>query len=158
MAMRSRSHAQRVGYGGVAACLDLFHCAFQCAHDAPNFKHLHLIKIHDMSLPRIQAGSRQNAVMVSNPKKRTIQLEGEDRNRASQMKTDLGNNLNELGNLVLDTVHGKDRDKSNVKIAHVVFNNWKYVFSNGGACGVYEDPPGICRECDSGEAAVVLQA
>jgi hypothetical protein len=76
-----------------------------------------------------------------------LQLEGEEHERAQSLLQDSDASLHALADLVLDRVHGSERRRGPQLRVHVTLDNSKFVITDGESCGVYEEPPGICREC-----------
>jgi hypothetical protein len=92
------------------------------------------------------------------PEKEPVQLEGDELDRMRKGLDDVATNFHAMAELVLDQVYGKDRPRNRLAEAHVVLDNHKFVFTNGDGCGVYEDPPGWCRECTPEEEEDVNHA
>jgi hypothetical protein len=91
--------------------------------------------------------------------KRPAQLENEELERMQTALRDVDTITHMMAELILDRVHGSDRRRSSrLAQATVVFDNSKFVVSDGENCGVYEEPPGWCRECTAQEAEQVSHA
>jgi hypothetical protein len=87
-----------------------------------------------------------------------LQLEGEERERAQGFLQNSDATLHALADLVLDRVHGSERRRGPQLKVHVTLDNSKFVISDGESCGVYEEPPGICRDCTAQEFEDVQHA
>jgi hypothetical protein len=88
------------------------------------------------------------------------QLEGDDLTRARGMAEDSGAALQTFARFVVDQVYGDEKPAdARLKFASVTFGNDTKVFTDGESfCGVYQDPPGVCRECTQEEWDLAHQA
>ena len=87
-----------------------------------------------------------------------VQLEGEEREHARSFLRDTDATLHALADLVLDRMHGAERRRGSQLEVHVILDNTKIIVGDGENCGVYEEPPGWCRDCTPQEEADVSHA
>jgi hypothetical protein len=79
-----------------------------------------------------------------------VQLDGERLGQMRQLVRDAEGSLREIAEIVRHTLRGES-SHSRVKHAKFIFDNLRVVIEDGDGCGVYEDPPGVCRPCREGE-------
>lgn len=97
--------------------------------------------------------------MEYQPGKEPVQLAGDEHDRVRSALRDIDATMHTMAEVVLDTVYGKERKRSaRLKQARVIFDNSKFIVGDGENCGVYEEPPGICRECTPQEVEDVSHA
>ncbi|WP_159394171.1 hypothetical protein [Streptomyces sp. NRRL S-495] len=75
-----------------------------------------------------------------------IQLEGKELEQLRALMREVDANLRQIHELTVGHVRG-EKSKFRPRNARFHFDNTKVVFIDDAGCGVYEDPPGICRTC-----------
>ncbi len=83
---------------------------------------------------------------MSEQKGKIVQLHGEDLEQMRKIVRAAEENLREVAKNVRGKVRGEAAvSRSRVKSARFVFDNLRVVIEDDDGCGVYEDPPGVCR-------------
>lgn len=76
-----------------------------------------------------------------------VQLEGTELDHMRKLVRTAQDHLREVAGLTL----GKLRKTGRIKTVRFILDNIRIVVEDEFGCGVYEDPPGICRPCRPGE-------
>jgi len=90
---------------------------------------------------------------MSNETQTTVQLRDRELDQMRKHVRAAEENLREIARITGSKLrpHSPHRD---VKQMRFIFDNVRVVIDwrkEGGTCDVYEDPPGICRQCEAGE-------
>ncbi len=83
-----------------------------------------------------------------------VQLEGEELQNMRKLVSAAQDNLRQIAKLTQAKLHQRadtTRKHGRPVVARFYFDNIRVVIDDESGCSVYEDPPGICRGCRSGE-------
>ncbi|OEJ37248.1 hypothetical protein AR457_35405 [Streptomyces agglomeratus] len=83
----------------------------------------------------------------------TVRLEDKELEHVRALTREVDAKLREIHEITMGHVRG-EKGKYRPKEARFVFDNIRIIMEGDGTCGVYEDPPGICRPCTLEETIV----
>ncbi|MEV1066130.1 hypothetical protein [Streptomyces sp. NPDC050263] len=80
----------------------------------------------------------------------SVQLEDKELEHVRALTREVDERLRQIHEITVGHVRG-EKGKYRPKQARFIFDNIRVVIEDESGCGVYEDPPGICRPCRPGE-------
>lgn len=89
--------------------------------------------------------------MSTQPRLQPVRLEGEELEHMRKILHGAEGHLREIAEVVFGKLHTNRHSRKRLKHAKFIFDNVRVVIEDEDGCGVYEDPPGICRPCKPGE-------
>ncbi|MFJ7146835.1 hypothetical protein ACIQVT_01260 [Streptomyces sp. NPDC100445] len=80
----------------------------------------------------------------------SVQLDDKELEDVRALTREVDAKLRRIHEITMNHVRG-EKGKYRPKQARFIFDNIRVVIEDESGCGVYEDPPGVCRPCRPGE-------
>jgi len=89
---------------------------------------------------------------MAKEQEKAVQLVGDELNHMRGLIRTAEDSLRQIARMTVSKVRQYEPPSPHqVKQTRFVFDNVRVVIEDSDGCGVYEDPPGICRPCRPGE-------